>query len=180
MAFEGTGVSAYSGAAQFLSSPAYLTAAAVVLSTEARHNSWITAVTMSEQPWSGAFDTPLGLNEVFTIASAFIKSCPSSNPVLPVKAFPALTFPTGTAPGKTVKPTFNATASGSKFVAFYTGVAVEYASISSSGEVKIPSDLLGTVYAVITTSGSAVTSGNTLAGPAILEFPFDSNGKLIA
>jgi hypothetical protein len=36
-------------------------------------------------PWSGALDVPLSLNDVYSLAAPFIKSCPSSNPPLPVK-----------------------------------------------------------------------------------------------
>ncbi len=50
------GVSAYAGAAQYITNPAYLTAAAVVLSTEARHASWVAAAVNHVQPWSGPLD----------------------------------------------------------------------------------------------------------------------------
>jgi hypothetical protein len=50
--------------------------------------------------WSGALDTPLDLDEVYSIAASFITGCPTSNPALPVKAFPALTLnPAAPAPG---------------------------------------------------------------------------------
>lgn len=37
-----------------------------------------------------AFDTNLGINEVYSLAAQFITECPSDNPALPVKAFPVL------------------------------------------------------------------------------------------
>ncbi|KZP03906.1 hypothetical protein FIBSPDRAFT_968588, partial [Athelia psychrophila] len=40
-------------------------------------------------------------------------------------------------------------------------------------------DLIGTVYAVITTNGTASADANTVAGVAVLEFEFDSAGKLL-
>lgn len=122
---------------------------------------------------------PLDLNEVFTLAASFIVSCPSTNPALPVTAFPSLTL--GTAkPGATVSVTFNATTPSTTpmFVAFFTGLSQEFAEIKN-GMVTIPADLLGTVYAVVSTNGTMATDETTVAGPAILQFEFDSTGKLI-
>jgi hypothetical protein len=83
------GVGAYLGAASLISNKDYLTAAGSILTVEARHNTYILGANKGN-PIPGAFDTPLGINEVWTIASQFIKSCPASNPALPVKAFPTL------------------------------------------------------------------------------------------
>ncbi|KAJ7267383.1 ferritin-like domain-containing protein [Mycena rebaudengoi] len=168
-AIEGVGVSAYTGAAQFITNKAYLTAAASVLATEARHASWIAAA------------VPLGLNQVFTMAAAFITSCPSTNPALPVKAFPTLTVTTPKIyPGKTISLEYTPAtpvATGTPlFGAFYTGLGVEYAPIKD-GAITIPEDLLGQVYLVVTTDSAAVNDANTLAGPAILLLEFDSQGK---
>ncbi|KZP10500.1 hypothetical protein FIBSPDRAFT_872587 [Athelia psychrophila] len=180
---EGVGVSAYTGAAQYISSKAYLTAAASVLSTEARHASWVASAVDNVAGWSGPFDVALGLDSVYSLAAQFITSCPSSNPTLPVKAFPKLAFPATTAPGSSVALTFDVP-KGMKaedlFAAFYTGTGTEYAKVSSDKKVTIPADLRGTVYTVITTNGTASADSNTVAGVAILEFEFDSNGKLIA
>ncbi|KZP06661.1 hypothetical protein FIBSPDRAFT_804720 [Athelia psychrophila] len=181
MTLEGVGVSAYTGAAQYITSKAYLTAAASVLSTEARHASWVASVVDKQAGWSGPFDVPLGLDSVYSLAAEFITSCPSSNPVLPVKAFPTLTFPAGAKPGSKVTLTFDkGNSTGTCYAAFYTGTGAEYAKIDSGDKsVTIPKDLRGTVYAVVTTNGTASADANTVAGVAVLDFPFDSNGKLI-
>ena len=50
------GVSAYAGAAQYIKAPNYLTAAASILSTEARHASWVAAAVNGFSPWSGPLD----------------------------------------------------------------------------------------------------------------------------
>lgn len=68
----------------------YLTAAGSVLTVEARHSSYLRAK-LDQSPYPQAFDAPLTLNEVYSLASGFIVSCPESNPPLPVKAFPMLT-----------------------------------------------------------------------------------------
>ena len=81
---EGVGVSAYLGAAADIMSAAYLTAAGSILTVESRHSSYIRA-SLSESPFPSPFDVPLSLNEVYTLASPFIVSCPSSNPTLPLK-----------------------------------------------------------------------------------------------
>ncbi|KAF7338580.1 Protein rds1 [Mycena venus] len=179
---EGVGTSAYTGAAQYITSKSYLTAAASVLATEARHASWVASAVNKFAGWSGALDVPLGLNEVYTIAAAFITSCPSTNPTLPVEAFPTLTFTTTPySPGQTISLEFtpsSAIAGNALYVAFYTGLSVEYAKLEDN-QVLLPKDLRGQVYAVVTTSNSAVNGSNTVAGPAILLFEFNSAGKLI-
>lgn len=78
---------AYLGAAALITNPAYLTAAASILTTESRHQAYISTVDQSA-PWSGAFDTPQSLDNVYSLAAGFITSCPEGNAKLPVKAFP--------------------------------------------------------------------------------------------
>ena len=83
------GVSAYLGAAASIKDKSVLTAAGSILPVEARHNTFLIG-TNEGNPIPAAFDTPLGFNEVFTLASAFIVSCPADNVALPFKAFPPL------------------------------------------------------------------------------------------
>lgn len=86
---EGVGVSAYLGAAADIMSAAYLTAAGSILTVESRHSSYIRA-SLKQSPFPSPFDVPLSFNEVFTLASPFIVSCPEDSPTLPLKAFPQL------------------------------------------------------------------------------------------
>lgn len=81
----------YLGAAADIMSKNYLTAAGSILTVESRHSAYIRAA-LDEIPFPAPFDAPLSYNEVYTLAAPFIKSCPSDNPPLPVKAFPTLAF----------------------------------------------------------------------------------------
>jgi hypothetical protein len=57
--FFSTGASAYTGAAASIVTPAYLTVAASILSTEARHASWVASAVNRNTPWSGPFEVSL-------------------------------------------------------------------------------------------------------------------------
>ena len=88
---EGVGVSAFLGAAADIMSKDYLTDAGSILTVESRYSSYLCSA-LKEAPFAQPFDTPLTIDEVYTLAAAFIISCPSSNPKLLVNAFPALTL----------------------------------------------------------------------------------------
>jgi rubrerythrin len=72
-ALENTGVSAYDGAAQYLSDPDLLTAAGTIVAVEARHASYLNLLT-GAVPFPAAFETPLSKDEVLKIAGPFIVS----------------------------------------------------------------------------------------------------------
>lgn len=104
--FEGIGVAAYLGAAPQIVDKTYLVYAGAVLSVESRHSSYLRQFTMpffsttaanlasgnalKQSPFPQPFEVPLTPNEVFTLASPFITSCPSDNPTIPVRAYPQL------------------------------------------------------------------------------------------
>lgn len=176
---EGVGVSAYAGAAQLITNKDYLTAAAIVLSTEARHASWVAAAVNKYAGWSGPFDTPLGLNEVYTLAAQFITSCPSTNPTLPVKAFPTITVkPAAPKPGSSITVSYANMTSSQLYAYFYTGLSTEKVKVKN-GKVTIPSDLVGQIYMVLSTNGTAVSESSTVAGPAVLQFETNSAGVVV-
>ncbi|KAH7905750.1 ferritin-like domain-containing protein [Hygrophoropsis aurantiaca] len=175
---ENVGTSAYSGAAKYLSGDT-LTAAASILAVEARHGAWVNSAVLKANPWNTAFDTPLDLNQVYTLASSVIVSCPSSNPALPVKAFPALQFPASVKPGTTAKVTYKADgSSGQHYVAFISGLNTQIVPLNNM-EVNIPGHLEGVVYAVVTSNANTTGDDVTVAGPAFLSFDFGSDGKML-
>ncbi|KAG9038830.1 hypothetical protein FRB95_014379 [Tulasnella sp. JGI-2019a] len=169
MILEGVGVSAYLGAAQYIKTPGYLTAAGSILTTESRHAAWVASAVNKGTPWSGALDVPLSLDQVYSLAAGFITSCPPTNPTLPVKAFPSLTT-SKAAPGATITLTFNHTA-GNYYLVVLSGLTTTYVPINNNNKATLPEGLAGTVYAVVTTSKDTVADDNTVAGPAVFVFP---------
>lgn len=174
---ENVGVSAYAGAARFISDGDYLTIAATILSVEARHQAWQSSAVGMYEPWSSAYDTALGLDMVYTIASAFITGCPDTNPTLPVKAFGALTVDNGV-PGQTASFTFDNSAQGDtvEYAIFYNGVGTAAVQLDENHMAAVPEALQGISYVVISTASSAmdVTPDNIVAGPAFIINHFDA------
>ncbi|KAJ6172442.1 hypothetical protein N7470_001509 [Penicillium chermesinum] len=171
---EGVGVSAYLGAAASIMNDTYLTAAGSILTVEARHSAYLRAA-LGEAPSPQAFDDPLGLNEVYTVASPFIASCPSSNQKLPVKAFPSLTMSsmTGSKVDLMAGPGFNMDNTTGLYAAFITVTGPIWAQLTPKGDGKfsatIPEGVSGQSYVVLTKGNSQATDDNIVAGPAIVE-----------
>jgi len=175
---EGVGVSAYLGAAADIMSKTYLTAAGSILTVEARHSSYLRA-NLKEVPFPQAFDAPLSYNEVYSLATQFITSCPESNSALPFKAFPALAASSeGTIKtGSTITLSTNgyevvAEKDGKIYAAFVavTGpVFVEAKAVDGGFEVEVPKGFAGQTYVVLTGCDDAVTDDTVAAGPAIVE-----------
>lgn len=164
---EGVGVSAYLGAAASISTKEYLTAAGAILTIEARHNTYLIGSNKGN-PVPAAFDTPLDFDEVFTIASAFIVSCPMTNPALPVKAFPSLTVvgPTTVSANETI--TVGGEWTNGIYAVVISGLATYPVQVENNA-FMFPSDpsISGQVYLVFSTSAN-VTDSSIIAGPAIL------------
>ncbi|KAI0051495.1 hypothetical protein FA95DRAFT_1554589 [Auriscalpium vulgare] len=183
---EVVGASAYSGSARYLQNKDLLTAAAAILATEARQSSWINSAVRGGNPWSTAYETPLDLNQVFTLASSVIVSCPSNNTAIPVTPNPPLTATPATAnPGQNITLTFNTTSgpvtnATGLYAAFLSGVTPTFLPLSGNGtfSVTIPSFLRGFVFLAITNSSSAADDSVTVAGPAFFNFAFNSNNTI--
>ncbi|WVQ81316.1 hypothetical protein IAT38_003439 [Cryptococcus sp. DSM 104549] len=176
VALENVGVSAYAGAAQYITDPSYLTVAATILSTEARHQAWEASAVSKGNPWGSAYDTPLDLNLVYTLASAFITSCPDSNAALPVKAYPTLTVAADAKAGESVQFTFDDAHNGTNYAVFYSGIGMASVKLDENDMAAVPEGLQGVSYVLVSSQADAksVSADNIVAGPAILSFPFTS------
>ncbi|EIM88545.1 uncharacterized protein STEHIDRAFT_77641 [Stereum hirsutum FP-91666 SS1] len=84
---ENVGVGAYLGAAHLVTDPVLLTAAASIMTVEARHQTMLNVLTASGTAIPQAFDIPLTPPEVLAIAGGFISGCDTgvtANPSLAV------------------------------------------------------------------------------------------------
>jgi len=150
-----------------------------ILTTEARHDAWVSSTVRKEAAWNTPYDTPLGFSGVYSLASQFITSCPSTNPTLPVSTFPALTLGTATPGASTTVSFTNKDNKSPIYLAYYSGLSVVYSTIEG-GKTTVPKSLAnsGTVYAAVVTSNTGTpTDSTTLSGLAILDFAFSSSAK---
>lgn len=177
---EGVGVSAYLGAAADIVNPDYLTAAGSILTVEARHSSYLRSA-LKESPFPQPFDNPLDFSEVYTLAAAFIVSCPSTNTDLQLTAFPTLGVASATTPIKSgdtitlLTPDYvlaPATPETPLYAAFITVNGPIYADttpVDGGYTVEVPQGINGQSYAVLTACKDEVNDDTVVAGPAIIE-----------
>jgi len=169
------GTSAYLGGAPLIVDKTYLGVAGSILVTEALHTA-LQRFNLGEIFAPNPYGTALGLNPVYTLAAAFIKSCPSSNAALPVKAFPSLTATQGMPTSEGIPFTFSVTGTlpGSFYITFVSGLATTSVAATAKGNMittMVPMTAMGQVYAFVTNCNvtSPLTDSMILFGPAILE-----------
>ncbi|KAK3203657.1 hypothetical protein GRF29_106g200552 [Pseudopithomyces chartarum] len=164
---EAVGVSAYLGAAPLVNSSDVLTAAATIVTVEARHQAFI-RVASGAEPVPAAFDTPLGPRAVFTLAAQFINSCPEGSN-LNIQAFPsiALQNPEQAAVGSNLKLANAGNPAGAQFCAFVAPGGNQFSPITD-GNCVVPQNLNGEVYMMIVKSQS-VADSEVLAGPSVIQ-----------
>lgn len=163
---EAVGISAYLGAAPLINSSAVLSVAASIATVEARHQTFIRGAS-NATPIPAAFDTPLGVRGVFTLAAAFISSCPSGSN-LNIQAFPAIALqnPNLATSGQSLVLADAAQPAGAKFCAFIAPGETQFAPFTNGGCV-VPQNLAGEVYMLVTNAES-VDDSAVLAGPSVL------------
>ncbi|KAJ1037872.1 hypothetical protein NDA10_005664 [Ustilago hordei] len=154
---EGIGESAYLGAAQNITNPSTLTAAGSILTVE------------NDEDMAKRVSTPLNFNQTYSLAAPLITSCPSTNPALPVKAFPAATISGDVCGGKQVTINGDGVQPG-QYVAFLAGLQVYYAQIGDGNTVTVPEAVgYGRIYAVVSRVGDSIADDNIVAGPAVID-----------
>ena len=140
-----------------------------ILVVEAEHDTWVRSAAYTEDGFPGPFYAPLDLSQVYTLASPFITSCPASNVVLPVKAFP--TFKVDTAgPYVGGQNITIDVPQGGKYAAFVAAADTVYQPVSAgSVTITIPTNnSLGQQYLIITNT-EAQNDNATVAGPVLVE-----------
>ncbi|KAG6895134.1 hypothetical protein C0992_003021, partial [Termitomyces sp. T32_za158] len=177
---ENIAVAAWNGFVGILQDRSYQTVAASIMGVKARHAAWINSVVRNSNAWNTAFETPLDMNQIYTLIAPHIVpgSCPSSNAPLRASAFPTLHVPP-CRPGSTIALEYardaNAntnTKNAQLFAAFVSGTGTVFAAMREEGKVDVPPGLVGVVYVFVTRDGGKVGTEGIVAGPGVVWFGF--------
>jgi hypothetical protein len=174
---ENVGVSAYLGAAPLVKSGAILGVAASIVTVESRHQTFIRTASKA-MAIPSAFDTPLGIRNVFTLAAGFIESCPQGSN-LAITPFPALAMTTPAAAGAPAPAAgssiqLTSTATGATMCAFSNGGLPGGTAFTpfTNGACTVPPNLAGLVYVNLANAAPAtgvLTDAITMAGPMLMQ-----------
>ena len=160
---EAVGISAYIGAAPMVKTAPVLSAAAEIVTVEARHQTFIRTAS-NAVPVPNAFDTPLGPRAVFTLASQFISSCPTGSN-LNIQSFPVIVLQgggIGITGGESLVLANPGQPAGAQFCAFVDQGMTMYAPLMS-GSCQVPQGLSGEVFMMVTNAQSIMDNA-VLAG----------------
>lgn len=132
-------------------------------------------------PYPNPFDTPLLFGEVYSLAAPFVESCPSTNPKLPVKAFPTISVTPGDNETKIVEggrvivypaDTFNASSVKDLRGGFVTANETKWTPLmdypGGKYQIVVPTGLFGMNYFVLNKGDRAVNDDTVAAGPAVV------------
>lgn len=183
------GIGAYIGGGSLLTdNPVLLTAAASILTVEARHDAYLRGG-LGASPFPAPFDTALSAVWAFNLAQMFVVSCPQQ---LPLIKLPALNVtspmpPTDLQPPVAAGTTLELAWDPSEFfVPVAEGAPLYIAMVNQNvsapvfeevtvtgtgtGSVTVPEGVAGAVFACLTTFSQGLTmmdltSFGTLAGP---------------
>jgi hypothetical protein len=168
-------ISRYLGAAPLINSSSILTVAAEIVTVEARHQTFIRAASQVAAVPS-AFDTPLGIRSIFTLAAEFISSCPSGSN-LAITPFSSLNMTSPAAGTSDIQAgtaiQLETSATGGTFCSFTNG-GLPGGSVFApfaNGACTLPQDLAGLVYVHLTNADpltGTLTDAITIAGPVVL------------
>ncbi|KAF7314822.1 hypothetical protein MKEN_00956600 [Mycena kentingensis (nom. inval.)] len=173
---------ALNGAIRLVDNRDYATVVSSMTAVQARHASWINAVARHGSPWTTAFEPTLGPSQAFSMLAPFIKSCPSSTAaILPgLQQYPTLTLG-AVRPGQPVSVSFSAPDAPKRqlFAAFVSGLAQPVFVPLEEGNTQFvaPKDVFGYNFVMITSDGGVADDRSTVAGPVLMELPFNAEGQ---
>ncbi|KAG6877865.1 hypothetical protein C0993_003071 [Termitomyces sp. T159_Od127] len=164
---ESIGTSAYVGSIADISNSTLQTWAASILASNARTAAY-TASVNGNQPFNGPFETPLSPQEVTTLSSPYIISCPpnSTNIYQPGRNL------TITQSGNDLQFVFDNSSTGGQplFAVFRQGLKSTFVPIND-GIAPIPANSSGIIFAEVTNSSTLADENTIVAGPSFLNIP---------
>ncbi|KAG6811165.1 hypothetical protein H0H92_008688 [Tricholoma furcatifolium] len=164
------------GAIQNITNATLQTWAASILASNARSAGYVSALN-GQPPVDGPFDTPLTPQEVTTLTSPYVITCPpnSTNIFQPGQNLTITPIPPSEAQftfSNSTNSSINPNSTGTPLYAvFLTGLSKKVVPLNPNGTATIPANTSGLVYAEISNSSSEVDDNTLVAGPGFLQLP---------